>query len=74
MNHPFTGSNLDDMFASGALLRRALSVQFPPGEREPREIYHLIHDELLLDGVVRMNLAMFCTTWNGPELQQLAGV
>ena len=71
MTHPSTGSDLDDVFASGTLLRRAPSLQFPTGEREPREVYQLIHDELLLDGVARMNLATFCTTWNEPEVQQL---
>ena len=62
MTYPSTGSDLDDLFASGTLLRRAPSAQFPTDEREPREVYQLIHDELLLDGVTRMNLATFCTT------------
>ena len=65
------GDSLDDVFASGALLRRAPSARFPAEQLEPRDAYQLIHDELLLDGIARMNLATFCTTWNDPEVVQL---
>ncbi|HUN79461.1 MAG TPA: glutamate decarboxylase [Solirubrobacteraceae bacterium] len=41
--------------------------RFPAQECDPRLAYALIHDELLLDGVARMNLATFCTTWAEPE-------
>jgi glutamate decarboxylase len=40
---------------------------FPARECDPRVAYALVHDELLLDGVARMNLATFCTTWAEPE-------
>jgi glutamate decarboxylase len=33
--------------------------------------YNLIHDELLLDGNSRQNLATFCTTWVEPEVRRL---
>ena len=33
--------------------------------------YNLIHDELLLDGNSRQNLATFCTTWVEPEIRRL---
>lgn len=66
-----TGDYLDDIFASQPMLARAARDAFPPSEREPREIYQLVHDELLLDGVARMNLATFCTTWVEPEVRQL---
>jgi glutamate decarboxylase len=29
--------------------------------------YQLIHDELLLDGSARLNLATFVTTWMEPQ-------
>ncbi len=51
-----------DMARHGAPKRR-----FPVHESDPRLAYALIHDELLLDGVARMNLATFCTTWAEPE-------
>src|SRR2546423_6563138 len=33
--------------------------------------YRLIHDELLLDGSSRLNLATFVTTWMEPEADRL---
>ncbi len=33
--------------------------------------YQLIHDELLLDGSARLNLATFVTTWMEPNAQKL---
>jgi glutamate decarboxylase len=62
---------LDDTFASSPLTTRAPHGHFPTPEREPREIYQLVSDELMLDGVARMNLATFCTTWVEPEVRQL---
>ena len=41
-------------------------------EGEPPEaVYRLIHDELLLDGSSRLNMATFVTTWMEPEAQTL---
>ena len=37
----------------------------------PSTAYHLIHDELILDGSSRFNLATFCGTWMEPEGQKL---
>ena len=34
-------------------------------------VYRLIHDELLLDGSSRLNLATFVTTWMEPEADRL---
>ena len=34
-------------------------------------MYELIHDELMLDGNSRMNLATFVTTWMEPQAQKL---
>jgi glutamate decarboxylase len=44
---------------------------FPVLESDPRRVYGLVHDELMLDGVARMNLATFCTTWVEPEARAL---
>lgn len=63
-------SYLDDTFASSPLTTRAPHGHFPTPERESREIYQLVSDELMLDGVARMNLATFCTTWVEPEVRQ----
>src|SRR3954451_4534328 len=37
----------------------------------PDAVYRLIHDELLLDGSSRLNLATFVTTWMEPEAGRL---
>jgi len=37
----------------------------------PPSAYQVIHDELLLDGVARLNLATFVTTWMEPEAERL---
>ncbi|NGX56792.1 MAG: Glutamate decarboxylase [Candidatus Anoxychlamydiales bacterium] len=37
----------------------------------PRSAYELIHDELILDGNSRFNLATFVSTWMEPEAKQL---
>ncbi|WP_308465190.1 glutamate decarboxylase [Rathayibacter soli] len=62
---------LGDVFASPSMIRRAPKSHFPAPERDPRDVYQLVHDELMLDGVARMNLATFCTTWVETEVRQL---
>ncbi|ASP34990.1 glutamate decarboxylase [Labrenzia sp. VG12] len=59
------------------LYTRDLSEQALPKYRMPENssladtVYNLIHDELLLDGNSRQNLATFCTTYASPQVQQL---
>jgi glutamate decarboxylase len=43
----------------------------PQGELPPDLAYQIIHDELMLDGNARLNLATFVTTWMEPQAQQL---
>ena len=45
--------------------------KFPASEDNPRVIYTAIHDELMLDGNSRQNLATFCQTWEEPEVHKL---
>lgn len=43
-----------------------------PEKSIPKEAaYEVIHDELLLDGRPRLNLASFVTTWMEPECDKL---
>lgn len=44
---------------------------FPDSERDPRRVYAAVHDELMLDGNSRQNLATFCQTWEEPEIHRL---
>ncbi|WP_405890225.1 glutamate decarboxylase [Streptomyces sp. NBC_00133] len=41
--------------------------RLPDGPLPPSTAYQLVHDELMLDGNSRLNLATFVTTWMEPE-------
>jgi glutamate decarboxylase len=43
----------------------------PDGEMEPDTAYQLVHDELMLDGNARQNLATFVSTWAEPQALRL---
>jgi glutamate decarboxylase len=43
----------------------------PAGSLEPEVAYQIVHDELMLDGNARLNLATFVTTWMEPTAARL---
>ena len=45
--------------------------EIPESDMPAEVAYQVIHDELMLDGTARMNLATFVTTWMEPEAQKL---
>jgi glutamate decarboxylase len=47
------------------------SLRLPAKSMEPAAAYRFIHDELMLDGSSRLNLATFVTTWMDPEAEKL---
>ena len=61
----------DDVFASADLSVALPKYRMPDREHDPRHVYQLVHDELLLDGNSRQNLATFCQTWVEPEVHRL---
>ena len=61
----------DDIYASSDLSVVMPKYKMPPHEHDPRHAYQVVHDELMLDGNARQNLATFCQTWNEPEVHQL---
>ena len=61
----------DEVYASADLSRTMPKYRFPEPERDPRAVYAAVHDELMLDGNARQNLATFCQTWEEPELHKL---
>ncbi len=64
--------NLDDeVYASVDLSVSMPKYRFPDTEHDPRHAYCAVHDELMLDGNSRQNLATFCQTWSEPEVRQL---
>ena len=59
------------MYARHSLLGPTPRQSVPDEGMSPNTAYHLIHDELILDGSSRFNLATFCTTWMEPEASRL---
>ena len=58
----------DDVYAS---VDHAISIpkyRFPPEEQNPRNVYSIVHDELMLDGNSRQNLATFSQSINAAFL------
>ena len=47
------------------------ALRLPDESMEPEQTYRFIHDELMLDGSSRLNLATFVTTWMDPEAERL---
>src|SRR6476646_9954585 len=45
--------------------------ELPPAELDPDTAYQVVHDELMLDGNARLNLATFVTTWMDPQATRL---
>jgi len=65
-------ANLDSqVFGSSFLSHPLPKYKFPKAETDPTAAYQLVHDELLLDGNSRQNLATFCQTWVEPEIRKL---
>ncbi|WP_037412232.1 glutamate decarboxylase [Candidatus Solirubrobacter pratensis] len=55
-------------------LGRRVSIprdRIPEHAVDPQTAYQLVHDELLLDGNARLNLATFVTTWMEPQARVL---
>lgn len=64
-------SELDDVYASLELSTSLPKSTFPDEERDPRNVFAAVRDELMLDGNSRQNLATFCQTWVDEEIRQL---
>ena len=47
------------------------ALRMPDDSMNPDAAYRLIHDELMLDGSSRLNLATFVTTWMDPQAEKL---
>ena len=76
MSHNHRGPAASDEISVNPLFaRRAESAiprwTIPDNGMLPETAYQIIHDELLLDGNARQNLATFVTTWMEPEATQL---
>ncbi|WP_163868864.1 glutamate decarboxylase [Myxococcus eversor] len=61
----------DDVYASPDLSVPMPKYRIPDEEHSAEHAYAVVHDELLLDGNSRQNLATFCQTWSEPQVHKL---
>jgi glutamate decarboxylase len=65
-----------DALIAPAYARRGMQAEvpkyrLPEHEMLPQLAYDIIHDELMLDGHARLNMATFVTTWMEPQAERL---
>ena len=63
--------SITPLYSRHALSGTVSRYDFPEAEMLPQTAYNLVHDELMLDGNARLNLATFVTTWMEPEARVL---
>jgi len=76
--HEHRGATASDEIALNPLFARPGEERIPrwripEGEMLPETAYQIIHDEVLLDGNARQNLATFVSTWMEPQAAKLYG-
>ena len=73
--HAFTGvgdhNHLNPMFAREGEATDFPLNTLPPGQSLPETAYQIVHDEAMLDGNSRLNLATFVGTWMDPHANKL---
>ncbi len=75
-HHSHRGQLDDGLDFRPQFSREGESVNLPrrrisPDSVDPSTAYQIIHDELMLDGNSRLNVATFVTTWMEPEADRL---
>ena len=68
------GRGVRDLEVNPIFSREPVTVPrfaLPAGELDPATAYQVLHDELMLDGNARLNLATFVTTWAEPQARRL---
>ncbi|XVE57217.1 hypothetical protein DITRI_Ditri04bG0073500 [Diplodiscus trichospermus] len=68
---PDTEAHLHSTFASRYVRAPVPRFKMPEKSMPKDAAYQVIHDELMLDGNPRLNLASFVTTWMEPECDKL---
>jgi glutamate decarboxylase len=74
--HPAASDQGDTLHVRPQLVRPGHSGavpkdRLPDAGMDPQAAYQFVHDELLLDGRARLNLATFVTTWMEPQARVL---
>ncbi|HYA01197.1 MAG TPA: glutamate decarboxylase [Candidatus Binatia bacterium] len=62
---------VNPLYASAAARGRVPKLRIPDQPMDPETAYQIVHDELMLDGNARLNLATFVTTWMEPQANRL---
>jgi glutamate decarboxylase len=71
-HHPSVPSHAIAPAYTGRLFTAPVpALRLPDESMDPQAAYRFIHDELMLDGSSRLNLATFVTTWMDPEAETL---
>jgi glutamate decarboxylase len=63
--------DINPLYAGPGGAQSVPKFHLPQGELSPDLAYQIVHDELMLDGNARLNLATFVTTWMEPQAQRL---
>lgn len=63
------GQPVNDIYSALEMQRPAERYRFPETEGDADTICQLVHDELMIDGNARLNLATFCTTYSDPHIK-----
>jgi glutamate decarboxylase len=61
----------DTVFAGLDVVNPLPRYRFPSEEMMPPDAFQVVHDELMLDGNSRQNLATFCQTWEEEQVHEL---
>ncbi|NBC47620.1 MAG: glutamate decarboxylase [Gammaproteobacteria bacterium] len=64
-------ATLAPAYARRGMQRPIPKNRLPEHEMAPDTAYQMIHDELMLDGNSRLNMATFVTTWMEPQAERL---
>ncbi|MDX6309541.1 MAG: glutamate decarboxylase [Nocardioidaceae bacterium] len=64
----------EPLFAAHALSSDIPKYRVPTNEMGTLEAFQIVHDELMLDGNARQNLATFCQTWEEPPIHDLMAI
>ena len=62
---------LTPAYGRRGITRPIPKYRLPEHEMAPDTAYNIIHDELMLDGNARLNMATFVTTWMEPQAEKL---
>src|ERR1700754_472058 len=72
LRDPATGDvELNPVFARPGEATQLPRFALPPGESLPETAYQIVHDEAMLDGNARLNLATFVGTWMDEQSTRL---